>query len=290
MENNNTPKETELNKKNPNIETLSNDILNMVERYDAGVVHSIIKDEEEREMLRTNFSPTSKRNKTFIILGILFILLAIALLYLFFYFQNKKQIVEVTTPFKPLIYTDQYQLVPIDKLNTQEFKNSILHSVGNSDFLKDELVAFYLTENQKTINTMRFFALLESNLDTETIAHFNPSFMLGTVEDLNKSIFILWKVDNFAGVFVGLQNWENKMFYDLHYLFNITLDKDNSYLLTKSFEDGVIQNKNARILYDNKGRIVMAYIFLDDTSILLTNNNNTAKEVLLRFYASSLKK
>ena len=53
--------------------------------------------------------------------------------------------------------------------------------------------------------------------------------------------------------FGQMRNWENKMFSDLHDIFGIPLSLDTGYLLTKNFEDGIIQNKNARILRDGSG-------------------------------------
>ncbi|MEJ0001673.1 MAG: hypothetical protein WDN09_00565 [bacterium] len=60
---------------------------------------------------------------------------------------------------------------------------------------------------------------------------------------------------SFADVFDGMRAWEPKMFSDVHGFLGIGVTDANSYLLTKPFEDGVVQNRNARVLYDNAGNV-----------------------------------
>jgi hypothetical protein len=80
------------------------------------------------------------------------------------------------------------------------------------------------------------------------------------------------------------------MFSDMRGFFGISLSADTKYLLTKNFEDGIVVNKNARILYDKDNNIVMMYIFADDNSVIITNSTNAAREVILRLAASQIKK
>jgi hypothetical protein len=79
------------------------------------------------------------------------------------------------------------------------------------------------------------------------------------------------------------------MFLDLHGFFGVDLLPETKYLLTKNFENGIIENKNARILYDTDKNIVMAYVFADDNSIVITNSENAVREIILRLGASEVK-
>jgi hypothetical protein len=93
-----------------------------------------------------------------------------------------------------------------------------------------------------------------------------------------------------ADVFDTIRSWENKMFYDLHGFFGIDITSDTNYLLTKDFEDGFVQNKNARILRDKDGKIVMMYIFINDTSFIIANNEAAVREIMLRFSSGIIRK
>lgn len=103
-------------------------------------------------------------------------------------------------------------------------------------------------------------------------------------------LFILLKVNSFADVFTQMRAWENKMFTDLHGFFGVDIFADTSYLLTKNFVDGVVQNKNARILYDDTGKIVFMYVYVDESSVVITNTEATTREVILRVNSSRVKR
>jgi len=72
------------------------------------------------------------------------------------------------------------------------------------------------------------------------------------------------------------------MFFDLSGFVGVDINVDTTYLLTKDFEDGIIGNKNARILYDMNSQPVLMYIFANDTSVLITSSEQAADEVILR--------
>lgn len=80
------------------------------------------------------------------------------------------------------------------------------------------------------------------------------------------------------------------MFTDLHGFFDIAFSPETKYLLTKEFQDGIIQNKNARILYGNDNKIIMMYILADDNSVIIANKENAVREVILRLASSQIKK
>ncbi|MDO8659322.1 MAG: hypothetical protein Q7K54_01850, partial [Candidatus Parcubacteria bacterium] len=116
------------------------------------------------------------------------------------------------------------------------------------------------------------------------------NFLTGVVNGATKTFFILMKVNSMSDVFNPLRIWENKMFTDLHGFFSVDISPETKYLLTKEFTDGIVQNKNARILYDTNNNIVMMYIMADDNSVIITNNENTAREVMLRLASAQIKK
>lgn len=106
----------------------------------------------------------------------------------------------------------------------------------------------------------------------------------------NTDVFLLFKVNKIKDVFSQVRIWENKMFSDLHDIFGVPLSIDTSYLLTKNFEDSIVQNKNARVLLDNTGKIVLMYVYIDESHIVITNTERTAKEILFRVNSSRVKK
>ena len=90
------------------------------------------------------------------------------------------------------------------------------------------------------------------------------------------------------------------MFSDLHGFFGVDISPETNYLLTKNFDDGIVGNKNARVLYrtseEGEGsapsplpavnKIVVMYVFADETSVVIANTDKAAREVMLRLAGS----
>jgi len=91
-------------------------------------------------------------------------------------------------------------------------------------------------------------------------------------------------------IFDAMHSWEEKMFFDLHEFFGIDVTAETKYLLTKEFQDSIVKNKNARILYASDNQIVIMYILANDTSVVITNTKNAGEEIMLRLAASQIKK
>ncbi len=99
-------------------------------------------------------------------------------------------------------------------------------------------------------------------------------------------LFILLKVTSFVDIFPVMRSWENKMLYDLHSLFGVELNPETKYLFNKDFKDSFISNKNGRVLYDNDGQVILMYVFVDDSNVVISNNEATLDEVLTRLSTS----
>jgi hypothetical protein len=105
-----------------------------------------------------------------------------------------------------------------------------------------------------------------------------------------KDEFMLLTVASFADVFPVLRSWEHSIFSELYKTFDITLSVRTNYLVTKEWQDGIVQNKNARILYDNEGNIMLMYVFVDDTHVLFSNTEQAVGEIIERLAASKVSK
>jgi hypothetical protein len=102
--------------------------------------------------------------------------------------------------------------------------------------------------------------------------------------------FLFIKIRSFTDIFPFMSAWENKLFLDLHGIFGLSITPDTSYLLTKNWKSGIVQNKNARILYDKDENIVMMYVYVDDTTVVITDSNSSAREIIKRLSSSKVRK
>jgi len=116
-----------------------------------------------------------------------------------------------------------------------------------------------------------------------------PSPTTDLTPKMDRDLFILIKMRSVADVFDPMQKWEAKMFSDLHGLFKTDINADTAYLLTSDFTDGIIQNKNARILYDKNGNIVMMYVYITNDTLIITNSESAVAEVISRLASGQIK-
>ena len=283
--------------KNKNVETYTADMVKAIESDKGGLIKKIIHEEEEHEAEKVNLSPGSKKNRTFMFIGMVLIFLALIVLIFLAFFNDKINTVPIVPQASSIIFTDQTDFTPIDGLIKEKIAETISNEANNTKIKVGGINGIYLTENKRVISFNRFTTLLKSSLTANQLALISDNFLLGAFKSGLSSVspnigdlFMLIKVRSFSDIFPVMQSWESKMLYDLHGFFGTALSPDTNYLFTKSFEDGIVANKNARILRDNNGQIVLMYVFIDDSSIIITNSELATREVILRLNSSQIKK
>ncbi|OGI95544.1 hypothetical protein A2917_03265 [Candidatus Nomurabacteria bacterium RIFCSPLOWO2_01_FULL_42_17] len=298
------------------VQTYAEDMAKVIEDDKSGLIKKIIHEEEEHEIEKKNLSPESKKNKFFMAVGVSFILLGFLTLFYFIFGQGITT-VPVEKQFLPIIFTDKSAFVEMKGLKKEKIAQTILSQVKNTKVKSGGVEGIYLTENKEILGLHRFLTVIESNFANLTNLtssanplFFNDNFLMGVVNTetdetgAGKDFFILLKVRSMPDIFEPMRAWEDKMFFDLHGFFGANITPETKYLLTQDFEDGVVQNKNARVLYQkNQGEdeegvretkeireIMIMYIFADDNSVIITNTEHAAGEIMLRLTASRVKK
>lgn len=280
-----------------NVETYTDDVVKTIENDKSGLVKKIIHEEEKHEAEKINLSPKSKKNKFFMVISIIFILLAFAILVFLAFFYDFKNTVPVAPQFSTLIFTDQNTLEAVDGYSKDKIMASIYNEATDTKVKIGGIEGIYLTENKNIIGFKRFNTLIKSNIMEGKMGLFGDSFLIGTFKSGLSSVspnigdpFMLIRVRSFSDIFLVMRDWENKMLYDLYGFLGIKVNSLTNYLFTKDWEEGIISNKNARILKDNDGNIVLMYVFIDDTSIVISNSENAVREVVYRLNSSKIKK
>lgn len=286
------------------VQTYAEDMAKAIEGdKEVGLIKKIIHGEEEHEIEKRNLSPESKKNKFFMIVSALLILLALAILS-FFIFSKDVATVPVEKQFVPIIFVDRTDFLEVKGLSKEEVVQAVQNKVSGTTVKPGGVEGIYLRDGKKVIGLREFMTLVKSNFVLDNNDFVNDNFLLGVVNNTDRpasaeapagrDFFMLLKVRTLPDIFDSLRVWENKMFFDLHGFFGIDISSETSDLLTKGFQDSIVENKNARILYE-KGeqedkKIAMMYIFADDTSVIITNTPNAAHEIMLRLASSQVKK
>jgi hypothetical protein len=289
--------------KNKNVETFAEDMAKAIESdKEGGIIKKIILEQEQHEAIKKNLSPTSQRNRIFMLMSVILLFLGFVTLVFFGFFHQSVSTVAIISPATPIIFTDQTDFVSIDGLTKDKIEDTVFNQ-NNNNLKTGQIDGIYLTENQKVVDFGRLNTLIKSDLTSNQLNLFGGNFLIGKLSTevlppssggntsvASKDFFILLKVSSFTDIFPVMMTWENKMFDDLHGFFGINLSPETSYLFTKNFEDQIIDNKNARVLTDKDGNIVFMYVFADDSSVIITNSLKATEEVILRLNSSKIKK
>ena len=276
--------------KKATVETYTSDIAGALQGDQAGLVRKIIREEEERESAKKNISPGARLNKFLVIVSALLIVLGLgALSYLFLGERAGTGVVK--TGFVPLVFTDRSSFLEVAGFKRSEIIQSVWNQVRDADVKQSGILGIYLTYNKELLGLRQFLLLTKSNFAPgENPAVVSDNFMLGAVKgDADTGFFILLKTRTIEDIFDPMRAWEKKMFYDLYEFLGFALDSSNKYLLTKIFEDGLVENKNARLLYDNEWNVMLMYVLADNNSVVIADSTAAAREVMLRLRAKQTK-
>ncbi len=276
--------------KNKVIQTYAEDMAHVIQDDKGGLIKKIIQGEREHEIIKRNLSPESRRNKTFMLIGLLFILLSSATLF-YFFFGREVPTVPLEQQFTPIIFNDKSTFIEVKDFKKDEIIQTVKNEVERTEVKNTGVEGIYLTENKKVFGLRRFISLIKANfMPGDNTLFVSDNFLLGISNNTTKDFFIILKVRSTTDIFGSLRSWEDKMFSDLHEFFGVGISSETKYLLTANFVDDIIENKNARILYDKDGKVVMMYIFADENSVIITGTNKAAQEIMLRLASSRVKK
>src|SRR3989344_1812491 len=191
--------------------------------------------------------------------------------------------------------TEQPAARPPQPLIRADAEKIIIHQSGQSALLKETIqkklkapqLSAYFTYfpikeegagRLKFLNGSEFFQAAEINIPSEINANLAAPFTLGVVDTLGQNeILILSRINDFERSFAALLLWEKKMLDDLKPL----LPADKNLTTAKNiFKDTVIENNDARIIYNLENKPILAYAIFNK-NILIIASSETALEAAL---------
>lgn len=271
------------------IETYAEDMARVIQDDQGSLVKKIIQEQAEKEKEKKNLSPESRKNKLYILAGTVLLFFAL-FTFTFFLIREDIYTVPIEKQFTSIIFNDKSFFIEIVDLPKDKIITSILNEIRKTKLKDGGLEGIYLTKDKQVIGLRHFINVMKSSFILPDRILVGDNFLFGIVNGKTKDFFILIKMRSFIDIFDSAKEWENKMLYDLRAFFEIPINADTSYLFTKNFEDGIIENKNARILYDKNGEIVLMYIFANNTSFIIANKIDAVREIIFRLSSSQIKK
>lgn len=144
--------------------------------------------------------------------------------------------------------------------------------------------------NEENISVEQFMTTMSGTAPGNLVRALSDPWMLGVYAHgtKNESIMLM-KVNSFENAFDGMLAWESTIASDLQGLFTkrtMSTSTAPTPTLKANFEDLVIKNKDARILKNSFGEIVLAYSFIDEQTLAIAWSREGLEEIIARYFVS----
>lgn len=287
---NNTPKKTE-----GSIRTYASDIAEMMRKEKGSIIKIALAEQQRREMYKKQRDPTSTKNIIIIFLGIILILGGIMIFV--FSIVNRAKPVDVTvfsSNLPTFLFTESQVHIDMTELNRSELINLIqLHQADDTlvkDTIKNIFISYSFNNAQTQVPFAVFLQKLGINIPTPMYSNLDSSFMLGVYGlDGPNELFTIFKVKDFNEAFLSMREWESSMLSELVRLYDIDTSSYGKVIFSKEFETEILYNKEARLLRDSSGKILLSYVFLDKETIMVTTEAGSLDEILKRINLKTLR-
>ena len=306
------------------IQTYQSDIEKVIEQKKVSVVSVAAAEAERRavcDCARGGRSPHT-RGRTFgsllaperlwvrtaMILGGVFLLTAAAGVLYFVLTRDTSVLVEGQLQ-APFIFVDDTQIIEVRRGDSRAAVVQKLETARKSASLALGSVArlYPATPTQdkeapQLLTATELLGVMASNMPEELARALQPAYLLGVhVFDENQPFLIL-RVDSYGQGFSGMLAWERVMQNDLEPLFTRrvaahvkTQQASSTATSTLSeqpiqtqFVDKIVENRDARVIQNGYGDILLLWTFLSRNTILITTNEYTMREVISRLSSAPI--
>jgi hypothetical protein len=209
---------------------------------------------------------------------------------------------EITAP--PVISLPENRLVPsvkesyvsVDELDRFSLIN-VLSRESAEETPTGEVRHIIITEGSEgaknLLPTEKFLKILEVRAPSPLVRAFSPIFMYGVFGETSPSNFVIIKLESFENAFAGMLSWEKDLVADIGPIFaSAPILKNAS---QQNFQDLIDRNKDLRILsaeavvgVATSTRVVLAYTFFDNNTLIISDNLETIRALVDRLTREKL--
>lgn len=274
------------------LRTYAKDLGESVVSQKGGIIKMAISDEAKKGAEEKNISFASAKNKIFLIGSIA--LVAGGILSIIFLWPKNQTVIapQAENQNQPIIFSDSNKIIDITGIPKERIIQNIRSEIASAQIPSHKIKNIMLTETisgaSYLIQSKRFFSSIGSAIPQALLQALAPKFMLGFHSEVGNQPFILLKTNSFNDAYQGMLAWEERMFDDLYLMFAIDISGDNIKLFDKKFEDSIVQNKNARVIKDAEGSIILMYAFLNNQTAAIATNSDTLGELINRLNAQKI--
>lgn len=268
----------------PTFHSMASDANTAVKTENASVIKIAIA-EQERKLEHPNRVEDPKKSIFALSLGGLLLLGGFISLGTYLYFKGNP----APTPI-PTLAANQIMSVDAEKrINIKADENPLKTVVSSSaEFSSGKVVRVTLTDSDQIISSTRFLELLNTQAPTWFERSLKGIYMTGLYRGQTTNPFMIFTVDSYDNAFSGMLKWESTMTEDLAPMLPENFQATVGTNFTDSpFTDGVIKNKDVRMIKDSSGKPVLIYAFPSKNLLIITTSREAIEEVFARLTTST---
>lgn len=275
------------------IRTYTSDMVDAIRTNEISVIKIALAEKEKRER-EDLYKKAEGTSFTKIILVIGSIILIAAAIYGSYYLIQKKKESEIPKTsinnIKTFISYDSQSNINVTNMTNANDLTNIINNDKQPSSL--QIKALFLT---RTINNVveiltskDFLSLINTTIPGALERSLSDKYLLGEYGDTSNPVnnttatFLVFETTDYNQAYASMLDWEKTMLRDLHVLFNISIPEQNSPLYERSWKDIIVNNKDARVLYNDNGEGILYYVFVNKNDFVITDNLVALKEVIAR--------
>ena len=280
------------------LRTYRDDIAQMVQKGGASYLSMATAEYAKR---RTFGMPVPKAKRNMLLVGSA-VLIAGGLVVagILFFLQPKEETLAPGLPLAPLIFAEERGEVNATNLDRMRLLGSLRNARQLVQQKIGSIAYLYLTKNiaggKQLMTASEFLRIIEARVPASFLRSLENNFMFGYHEANGNQPFLILNTTSYGEGYAGMLAWEPYLRLDLSPVFTSAAVSGEGTVTSTStpttsiggdrFRDRVIKNKDARILFNPDGSILLLYTLLDQQTIIITTNEVTFNEISARLVTS----
>lgn len=279
------------------LRTYTSDMVDAIRTNEISVIKIALAEKEKRDQqeLYKKAEGTGFTKTLLIIGGIIFIVAAI---FGSSYLIQMKKIKDTPKPsinnIETFVSYDSKLYIDVTNItNVTDLSNTIAkEQQADSGMIEALFLTNTVNKVPEVLTSKNFLSIINSTAPGALTRSLTDKYLLGKYSNPNSNVpatFLILETTDYNQAYASMLDWEKTMLGDLYVLFNINIPDAKSPLFEKPWKDIVINNKDARVLYDENGAGILYYVFVNKNNFVITNNVDALKEVISRLIIKNTK-
>ena len=269
--------------------TFSTDLATELRKHQGSAMKIAVMENEKRFREQEDKSNEPKKNRMLIVYGLIILLLAISIaLGVYFYTKkiNTPPVIQINQTPASIIHSENLKTLNVTKMSASDIAADFVDTVKKATTPTGMIDNIYITEgpvgSETRLTSSMFLSAIGAHTTQEFTNNLTEDYMVGIYAYTQPNLFIVLRGTQHDSMLAGMLQWEPYMFYDLAPFFGIDTTGDNSYLLNNSMSETLIENHDTRAILNKNNIPVLFYSFLDQNTIIITNDAKTLSEAVRR--------